>query len=43
MVDGLPVGISIWGKAWSEGVLLEIAYAYEQLTQHRKVPLYLPN
>ncbi len=43
MVDGLPVGISIWGKAWSEGILFEIAYAYEQQTQHRKIPQYLPH
>lgn len=43
MVDGLPVGMSIWGKAWSESTLIEIAYAYEQLTQHRKAPQYLPN
>jgi len=43
MVNGLPVGLSIWGKAWSESTLLEIAYAYEQLTQHRKVPQYLAN
>jgi len=43
MVDGLPIGLSIWGKAWSEGTLIEIAYAYEQQTQHRKAPQYLPH
>lgn len=37
-IEGLPVGLSIFGKAWSESVLLEIAYAYEQATQHRIVP-----
>ncbi|MCK3685495.1 amidase [Maribellus sp. YY47] len=37
-VEGLPVGISFFGKAWSEPVLLEIAFAYEQKTQHRKAP-----
>jgi len=43
MVNGLPVGISIWGKAWSETTLIEIAYAYEQATMHRKTPQYLEN
>ncbi|MFW5708562.1 MAG: amidase, partial [Bacteroidota bacterium] len=42
-VDELPVGISIFGKAWSEPVLLEIAYAYEQGTKHRKAPGFLVN
>ncbi|XOV94731.1 MAG: amidase [Bacteroidota bacterium] len=37
-VDDLPVGISFFGRAWSEPVLIEIAYAYEQATNHRKVP-----
>jgi amidase len=37
-VDGLPVNISIFGRAWSEPVLLEIAYAYEQGTKHRMRP-----
>ena len=40
-VDNLPVGISIFGRAWSEPVLLEIAYAFEQGTKHRKVPQFL--
>jgi len=40
-VDGLPVGISFFGRAWSEPVLLEIAYAYENETLHRKVPKFL--
>jgi amidase len=40
-VEGLPVGISFFGRAWSEPVLLEIAYAYEQGTKHRKVPQFL--
>jgi len=37
-VDGLPVGISFFGRAWSEPVLIEVAYAYEQATQHRIIP-----
>jgi amidase len=37
-VHGLPVGISFFGKAWSEPTLLKIAYSYEQVTQKRKPP-----
>jgi amidase len=37
-VYGLPVGISFFGKAWSEPTLLKIAYAYEQATKQRKPP-----
>lgn len=37
-LDGMPVGISFFGRAWSEPVLLEIAYAFEQNTDHRLVP-----
>jgi amidase len=40
-IDELPVGISFFGKAWSEPVLLEIAYAYEHGTKHRKAPKYI--
>ncbi|RMG57580.1 MAG: amidase [Bacteroidetes bacterium] len=41
-IHGLPVGLSIFGRAWSEPVLLEIAYGYEQGTRHRMVPQFLP-
>ena len=37
----LPVNISFWGRAWSEPELLRIAFAYEQLTRHRKKPRFL--
>jgi amidase len=40
-VEGLPVGISFFGLAWSEPILLEIAYAFEQATKHRKAPGFL--
>jgi len=40
-IDELPVGISFFGRAWSEPVLLEIAYSYEQGTKFRKVPGFL--
>ena len=42
-IDALPVGISFFGRAWSEPILIEIAYAYEQGTQHRKAPQFLEN
>lgn len=41
MVEGLPLGLSFFGRAWSEPVLLEIAYAYEQGTKHRREPKFL--
>lgn len=40
-VEGLPVGISFFGRAWSEPVLLEIAYGFEQGTLKRKAPEFL--
>ena len=39
---GLPVGISFFGRAWSEPTLVRIAFAYEQATKHRKPPAFLP-
>ncbi|MEP6768827.1 MAG: amidase [Acidobacteriota bacterium] len=38
---GLPVGISFFGRAWSDATLIRIAYAYEQATRHRKPPKFL--
>jgi len=40
-VQGLPVGISFFGRAWSEPTLIKLAYAYEQATKHRKTPGFL--
>jgi amidase len=40
-IDDLPVGVTFFGRAWKESVLLEIAYSYEQGTKHRKVPKYI--
>lgn len=40
-IDGLPVGISFFGRAWSEPILIEIAYAYEQATMRRRAPEFL--
>jgi amidase len=40
-IDNLPVGITFFGRAWSEGLLLEIAYSYEQGTRFRKAPGFI--
>jgi amidase len=40
-VDGLPVGLSFFGRAWSEAKLISLAYAYEQATKHRKPPTFV--
>jgi amidase len=37
-VGGLPIGVSFFGRAWSEPTLLRIAYAYEQATKRRQPP-----
>lgn len=40
-IDGLPVGISFFGRAWSEPLLIEIAYSYEQASKKRIVPQFI--
>jgi amidase len=42
-VFGLPVGISFFGRAWSEPELLRVAYAFELTTKVRKAPRFLPS
>jgi amidase len=39
---GLPVGISFFGRAWSEATLIKYAYAFEQATKARRAPQFLP-
>jgi amidase len=41
-VFGMPVGISFFGRAWSEATLIKFAYAFEQATKARRAPQFLP-
>ena len=38
----LPVGISFFGRAYSEPKLFRLAYAFEQATKHRRAPKFIP-
>jgi amidase len=37
---GLPVGVSFFGRAWSEGPLIRMAHSFEQATKARKAPAF---
>lgn len=39
---GVPIGLEILGKPWSEPDLIEIAYSFEKAANYRKVPLSTP-
>jgi len=41
-IFGLPVGVSFFGRAWSEPTLLKIAYGFEQATKVRRAPQFVP-
>ena len=40
LVQGLPVGLSFVGRAWSEPTLLKLAHAYEQASKARRAPTF---
>lgn len=42
-IHGLPVGLSFFGRAWSEPILIEIAYGFEQKTNARITPTFRIN
>ena len=37
-----PVGLQLFGEAWSEPRLIALAYAYERATHHRRPPMTTP-
>ena len=37
----LPAGLQFLGRAWSEATLIQLAYAYEQATHHRRPPSWM--
>jgi hypothetical protein len=39
---GLPVGLSFMGTAFSEPILIRLAYAFEQITKVRQAPKFIP-
>ena len=41
-IHGMPVGISFFGRAWSEPTLIKLAYAFEQAAKLRQPPRFLP-
>jgi Asp-tRNA(Asn)/Glu-tRNA(Gln) amidotransferase A subunit family amidase len=40
--DNLPIGIELLGRAWSEGLILKLAFSFEQATHHRRSPKSTP-
>jgi amidase len=40
-LSGLPVGISFFGRAWSEPTLIKLAHSFEQVTKARQAPRFL--
>jgi len=42
LISGLPVGISFFGRAWSEPTLIKLASSFEHATKARQAPKFLP-
>ncbi|HEX3675301.1 MAG TPA: amidase [Rhizomicrobium sp.] len=42
-IHGLPVGLSFIGTAWTEKTLLQLGYAYEQISHARQAPKFIPS
>jgi amidase len=42
-VQGLPVGLTFIGRAWSEQKLIGLAFAFEQATRRRQPPTLRPS
>jgi amidase len=40
-ISGLPVGISFFGRAWSEPTLIRLAFAFEETMKARQAPKFL--
>lgn len=42
-IHGLPIGLSFFGRAWSEPTLIEVAYGFEQHSKARIIPTFRAN
>jgi hypothetical protein len=40
--NGLPVGLELLGRAWSDARLLALGFSFEQSTRHRRTPVFTP-
>lgn len=40
-IQDLPIGVSFFGRAWTENILLKLAYSFEQATKARRAPQFL--